>query len=390
MIFSSKVENGTPSYDGLKHANTNPMPFSGLGNVSMGPLFYQANPIQRVKRVRDTSFIMGPPSSPFGRMGVNGHMGMNDVSKSLQPGFKARVPYPLQAARSDSFVAQGCFPYDPNLSSTSNLPLGGFSSGSHAVMNGTFSSSRLFSGQKLELPSSQFAESVQTAGSSINPVLNRSTPLLLPPVPTQTINQVDYSFSTPKNSGLLESMFQEAQTMGGVKAHSSSNFSIDLQGGSKSSISNPLNNGFPMQIKIKHGDNSDPTTPLDGHTFSMFSESTPPLGTSPWDDSSSAQSPIGKAMKSEEPNEGYISSGSCGDENVSSMLDLTADVLPDTDWNAQISGIEKDQSLLNDALNTMFNDDLGMGVQQMPSETSPSNQTWGLGSCPWSNMPGVC
>jgi len=72
------------------------------------------------------------------------------------------------------------------------------------------------------------------------------------------------------------------------------------------------------------------------------------------------------------------------------MLDLTADVLPDTDWNAQISGIEKDQSLLNDDLTTMFNDNLDMGVQQMPSETSPSNQTWGPGSCPWTNIPSVC
>jgi len=47
------------------------------------------------------------------------------------------------------------------------------------------------------------------------------------------INQVDYNFSTPKDSGLLEFMFQAAQTMGGVKFHSSSTSSIDLQGAPK-------------------------------------------------------------------------------------------------------------------------------------------------------------
>lgn len=387
LMFNAKAEIGTANFDGLKHVNTSPMPFSGLGDVLLGSMFHQANPIQRLKRLRDTGFSMGSPSSAFGHVGVNGHMGMNDVSKSLQPCFKARHPYP-QAARSDSFAAQGCLPYDPDFISTSNLPLGGFSSGIHAVMNGTFSASRPFSGRKSELPSSQFAESVQTAGSSVNPVLNVSNPLSLPPLPTHMTNQVDFIFSTQKNSGLLEAMLEESQTMSGVKAPSSSNSSVDLQGVSISSNSNAMSNVFPFPSKIKRGDNSDPTTPLDGHTFSVFSESTPPLGTSPWDESSSAQSPIGKIMKSEEPNEEFISPGSC-----EKILDFTPDLLPDFDWNEQIDDTEKEQSNLDDALASMEKEQSHIDdalASFYPGDLAPSSQTWEVDSFPWSNISGVC
>lgn len=389
LMFNSKTGIVTASFEGLNHANVNPMPFSGLGNVSLSSMFNQGNPIQRLKRLRDTSFLTGQPSSAFGKMGVNGHTGMNDVSKNIQPCFKARHAYP-QAAISDSFTAQGRFPYDPVLNNTSMLPLGGFSSGSHAVMNGTFSASRPFFSLKPELPSSQFAESVQTAGSSINPIQQMNNPVSLPRFPTHMISQVDYNFSAQKNSGLLEAMLQEAETMSGVKAPISTNSSVDLPGVSNSSSSNPMDNVFPIPAKIKHGDNSDPTTPLDGHTFSVFSESTPPLGASLWDESSSAQSPIGKITKTEEPNEEYISSDSCGDENISSIFGFTeTDVLPDTDWNNHIAEMEKEQSLVNNAL-TMFNDELGMDVEHRSSITPPSSQTWGVGSCPWSNLPSVC
>lgn len=183
-------------------------------------------------------------------------------------------------------------------------------------------------------------------------------------------------------------MLEESQTMSGVRAPSSSNSSVDLRGVSISSNSNAMSNVFPFPSKIKCGDNSDPTTPLDGHTFSVFSESTPPLGTSPWDESSSAQSPIGKIMKSEEPNEEFISPGSC-----EKILDFTSDLLPDIDWNEQIDDMEKEQSNLDDTLASMEKEQSHLDdalASIFPGDLAPSNQTWEVDSFPWSNISGVC
>eukprot|EP01018_Ginkgo_biloba_P009261 Gb_34464 [translate_table: standard] len=282
LLLNSKPEISTDSFDRLKPTNMNCPPFSGLTDVSMNSMLNQAygmgNPIQRLKRIRDNqcgSFFTGPTSSPCGQM-------VDDGRKNMQPCFRPKQTY-SQTARWDA-VAQG-FPYDPDPINKILPPFGGALTGSHALINGTFSASRPFPDLKLELPSSQFAESVNTTGTG-TPVLNMNSPLTLSSLPYHLLNKADACFS-PSNSGLLESLLQEAHTMGGIKPPS------ELPAVSSGSNNNPMNDVFTSQRKFGWGENSDPTTPLDGRAASVFSESTPPLSNGPWDESSLHQSPNG-------------------------------------------------------------------------------------------------
>ena len=52
--------------------------------------------------------------------------------------------------------------------------------------------------------------------------------------------------------------------------------------------------------------------------------------------------------------------------------------------------MEKEQLFVANGLITMFNDYLGMVVEHISFLTPPSSKIWGLGSCFWSNLRGVC
>eukprot|EP00253_Pinus_taeda_P001284 PITA_01284 len=410
---SAKLEIPNVTFDSLKpsqHALTYTS-FPALTEVSMSSILNQAlglsqsyrmvNPIQRAKRVRDSESMMpfgvgGGGISPFGQF-------VDDTPlKSIgEPCFKTarRMPYAqpprldgssyAQPPRLDGFGANG-FPYDPNLSnrnSNHNLstPLGGLMIGSHALLNGNLSPPTPLPGVKLELPSSQLAESVHTTGTrleTVNTTENNSY-TLPPPVPSTHVD----GFS-PHNSGLLEALLQESQAMGGGGNKRSSEMITQLP--PISSRSNLTNCVGASQSETECGEYSDPITPLGGPAASVFSENTPPLSTSPWDESSSAQSAIGVNIKTEERNE-FMSSTNCGDEEFSTLLNLARpDVSPVSDWyDSHAEVVEKEQSAVSDALATLFNDDFCVDIQQLASGPSTSNQVWGLGSCHWNNMPGV-
>lgn len=76
----------------------------------------------------------------------------------------------------------------------------------------------------------------------------------------------------------------------------------------------------------------------------------------------------------------------------SPLLDyIRPDALLGSDWLEPSTGI-KDQSIMNmnDAIVSLLGEDLVTEYKHMASGTSTSNQGWGLGSCPWNNMPAVC
>ncbi|KAF3788351.1 Transcription factor [Nymphaea thermarum] len=84
------------------------------------------------------------------------------------------------------------------------------------------------------------------------------------------------------------------------------------------------------------------------------------------------------------------------DDEFSSLLDFmpssTAASLPD--WYSRSSeearGVPSEQSGLTASPEAALADGLGIDTQQLPSSRPASDQLWGLSSCPWNNMPGIC
>nr|QHG11446.1 R2R3-MYB transcription factor 18 [Taxus chinensis] len=363
LLNSKTVTSSSIRFDGLNHIAMTCNPFSGLSEISGGSVLN--NPNQRLKRLGDGSFVQPSSISSF-----------NDI-KNTQACFNRTPTYP-QPAIWDLFSAQA-FPYDPDPSSTRMSAFGEALVGSHALVNGIFSASGPLPGLKLELPSSQFAESVTTTGLS-TVVPNVNDPFAQYPLTAHLPKQTD-SFLSPNYSGLLESLLHEAQGMSGINSLSSS--------GSSSELTSFIVNGFfPSQSKLKCGVNSDPATPLNGTASSGFSENTPTWSASPCHESTSVQSQIGKKVKPEEPNEEYISSSSYGDEGVSTIF-ARPYVLPTSDWCSHNTEMGKEQSTVTDSPATVLSDALGVGIQQTVSMNSTS-QVWELASFPWSNLQGAC
>lgn len=73
------------------------------------------------------------------------------------------------------------------------------------------------------------------------------------------------------------------------------------------------------------------------------------------------------------------------------LYDITqSDALLSSDWLEQGSSYAKNPTVMNDAIATLFGDDLGNEYKQMTTGTSTVSQGWGFGSCAWNNMPPVC
>ncbi|XP_057853530.2 transcription factor GAMYB isoform X2 [Cryptomeria japonica] len=276
---TSRTETSSISFDGLNSVVKGCNPLFSFSEISVGSV--PNNPVRSFKSFRDGSFVPTPPVSRF------------DDVKSTQPCFK-RLPTYTQAATWNPFAVQG-FPYDLDFSNSRTMSaLGGNLTGSHAIVNDIFSASRPSPGLKLELPSSQFAESVSITGlSSPDPNINNSFAIY--PMTSHLPNPTDW-YLLSKSSGLLEDQLHDIQMRSGAKHLSSfrsSSSSSDLPVISSGNNGCLVDSFYPCQIKPKLGDNSDPTSPFDGGTSSVFSDNTPPWSASAWDESSSAQSTIG-------------------------------------------------------------------------------------------------
>ncbi|XP_057815738.1 transcription factor MYB33 isoform X2 [Cryptomeria japonica] len=398
LSSSSKLDIPNVTFDSLKPGQHSLAysSFPALTEASMSSILNQAmgssqsyslmNPIQRAKRLREAENLMSFGAGVgVGGSGMFSFTQLDDNSKSIvEPCFKAaRRPYG-QPGRLDGFVAHN-FSFDPDPSnknpSHSPLPFGGLMTGSHTLLNDNFSASTSLSGVKLELPSSQYAESVHTTGTPLEMVncSSNNSFTLSPPAPSTHVDCF-----APQNNGLLEALLPRTMGGGGVKRSSETNTQLP-----PISCSSNQTNRVVASKSEAECEYSDPITPLGGCAASVFSESTPPLSTGPWDESSSTQSAIGANIKTEEPTE-FMSSGNCGDDEFSTLLNLAKpDVSPVSDWYDSHAEAGKEQSTVSDALATLFNDDFCADIQQLTSAPCTSNQAWGLGSCHWNNMPGV-
>ncbi|XP_010276128.1 PREDICTED: myb-related protein B-like [Nelumbo nucifera] len=193
---------------------------------------------------------------------------------------------------------------------------------------------------KMELPSSQLPQPAATAAAS-----GTTNDYKIPPL-------------ARSNSGLLDALLQEAQTMAACDEDSRR----EGLSGDKCGLNGLLGNALPSGL--------------------VFSE----LGSvSQWDESNSAHSSIGAKTKTEPINE----INSVLDDDLSGLLDIIPSTMSVPEWHSDSGEISNGQS------SGLTDDDIGLEMQQLASSLSTASATttdpdWTLGSCSWNNMPGIC
>ncbi|KAA8519265.1 hypothetical protein F0562_013521 [Nyssa sinensis] len=276
------------------------------------------------------------------------------------------------------------FLYDPDPITRNLLPFG-LNQGSHPLLNGNFSASKPTSGAaKSELPSLQYPEtdSGSWGSSSPLPLLESVDAFIQSPQPSGTLQSDCLS---PQNSGLLDALIHEANTLSSAKNQSS-----DKSSSSSTVTPGDITDSYTQNMcETKWEDCGDPISPLGNCAASIFSECTPisASGSSLADIQPAATFPVSNVKL--EPAE---LAWTLDRENreISTQLDFSRpDALLGSCWFDQSVAYAKDQGITTDAIAVLLVDDLGSDHNQMAAGTT-SSQGWGLGSCAWNNMPAVC
>ncbi|BFI09564.1 transcription factor MYB, plant [Marchantia polymorpha subsp. ruderalis] len=360
-----------------------------------------SSPGRRMKRMhRDTQC-----SSMSGASGGGGLFPqLSDESSKTMPYFKARRSC---GTRNSMRLAQiAGFPYDPD---PEGLHFEGMPN--HGYLNlPPFSCSRPNSSLKLELPSSQSAESADSAGTPGSAMTSPYTAFSLPQNHHLLSSEADsFGSNNSNNSSFLQALLQEAQNLDpGRDQIRSAELSDQLL--VLTSANPPMDVSALMSPrKSRWGEDSDPTTPLEGRTYSMFSEDTSPNCTSNWDETSTLQSPLTTVssnlqaahvggLKIENSAQHDMPCGNYGDEEnlISSLLDFARpDATPVVEWynppDVYTLGGQPCHSLPEAIEAAFHHQDVVAELEHLGAAGHPvANHVWELGSCPWNNMPGVC
>lgn len=161
------------------------------------------------------------------------------------------------------------FPTDPD-PMTRNLESLGVVLGGHSLSNGNFSASGpALAAVKLELPSLQYPESHLggwATSSSPPPLLDSVDGFIQSPPPT---GRVESDCLSPRNSGLLDALLQEAKTLSSAKNQS-------FEKSSNSSAPGDVTESSTWNIGETEWENySDPISPVGHSATSIFNECTP-------------------------------------------------------------------------------------------------------------------
>ncbi|KAK9124948.1 hypothetical protein Scep_013794 [Stephania cephalantha] len=301
-------------------------------------------------------------------------------SETLFPGFGGNTGLPLF----DQFQGSACgkisrpelsFSYDPDPGIRG--PLGfGFMPGSHANLNGTFSTSKPYSGiMKSELPSLQYPETDLGSWGMSSPQPPSLEPVdayIRSPSPTGTVHSDCLS---PRNSGLLDALVREAQTLTGTRNHSPDKSSNSGAVTPSDAVDSSMLNLYEPEWE-EYGCSAT----------SVFSECTPISGSS-LDDCPPAKTLPATTVKTEPVD--HISNED-GSQQEKPQISLSRpDALFDAGWFEQSSECSKEQSAVTDPIAAFLGDDC-YGAYKVSGGTSMGSQGWGIGSCPWNNMPAVC
>ncbi|PIA48691.1 hypothetical protein AQUCO_01400928v1 [Aquilegia coerulea] len=310
-------------------------------------------------------------------------------SEILFPGFNSTVTNafaPLDLFQNDTCGKTNqsfgsTFPYDPDPNGK-NPSTFGMIPGSHAILNGNFSTSKpIPRSLKLELPSLQYPETDLGSwgmSSSQPPSLDSVDAFIQSPSPTRPVQSDCVS---PRNSGLLDALLHESQTLSSAKNQSS-------EKSSNSCVVTPgdiVDSSALNVCEAEWEEYGDPISPLGRSAASVFSECTPASG------SSLDETPAGRALCGSEVKQEPIEHVTTPDEGRQITPQLSfprPDALLDGAWFEQRSECAKDQSVLADAISTFIGEDFYGDYKQIPAASS--NQGWGGGSYFWNNLPAVC
>ncbi|CAL9759873.1 unnamed protein product [Musa acuminata subsp. burmannicoides] len=359
-------ENFNANYGSLSYAPPFPdIAASNMLNQRIGSLHYPfTNPMSCVKRLRDSENLIrdlhGTDSD-----------GLSTYEHFLfKPSGKIKQTFGLG------------YPYDPDPNGESLTPLESAVPGSHALLNGTFSASSPIDGTvKLELPSLQYTETDGNSwlACSSTPLEAADTYIESPP----TTVSLQSECISPRNSGLLEALLHEAQTLGSAKKKPSDK--------SSSSTVTPGNvaecSGVSISEKLE--EYNDPISPLGRSASSVFNEYTPPISGSSLDEFPHSMAPsISAASDNILVTAEHVSSPNVVDKGISPCR---PDALLGSVWLDDGSQSAKDQSVFNDAIAILLGQDLCNEYKHLPSEPpSMLVQGFGLDSDPWNNMPSAC
>ncbi|XP_039128621.1 transcription factor MYB33-like isoform X2 [Dioscorea cayenensis subsp. rotundata] len=254
-------------------------------------------------------------------------------------------------------------------------------SGSHALLNGTFSASKSSTeaALKLELPSFQCPE------------MDSSSWLAYPSTPLQTIEthaqnppadpQVKSDCVSPHNSGLLQELIHQANTLCNSNNQPSSR---------SSNCSTPLPSGI-MESSIVGScetsmeEFSDPISPLGHSAAYIFSESTTPTSGFLVNELPPSKAAFG-AYQAQATAENRRTPNIGNNETLPNFS--RPDTSLETDWLEDSVETEESKFILNNALATLLSDDFYGELNNTPMETSSMLDSGAeLDSCLWNNMP---
>lgn len=310
--------------------------------------------------------------------------------ENLFPGFNSSLASSV-VSPFDPFQSESCekihqppfgltFPYVPNRNKIKKSSPFGARSGSHAFSNGNFSTSKLINGPvKLELPSFQYPDTDVGGCWGTSPVLpslesvdtfTQSSPL--------SNGQVQSDCLSSRNSGLLDALLQEAQTLKNQSSEKSSSSSVvtpsDLMDGSNLDL-----------CETGWEDYRDPISPLGRSAASVFGGCTPISGSST-DDPALSESLPGSNIK-QEPVE-HITNPYGGEEGTSPKLDFSRpDALLGAGWFDHRSCANDNSKA--DTIAALLGEDLCNDYKHM-NETNTITQEWETVSKEWDNMPDGC
>lgn len=275
------------------------------------------------------------------------------------------------------------FPHDPDPTAKSPLPFGVIP-GSHSLSNGNSSASKPTCGAvKLELPSLQYPETDLGSWSTSPPppLLESIDNFIQSPPP---VGAFESDCASPRNSGLLDALLYEAKTLSSTKNHST-----DKSSNSSSVTPGEVADSSTLNVcETEWEEYGDPISPLGHSATSLFSECTPiSTSGSSLEEAPPAETLTGSDVKLEPVDHTWTPEK---EKQTSPPVDYTRpDALLGSDWLEPNTGF-KDHSIMTDAIASLLGEDLANDYKHMASGTSTSNQGWGLGSCPWNNMPAVC
>ncbi|XP_057782145.1 transcription factor GAMYB-like isoform X1 [Salvia miltiorrhiza] len=276
----------------------------------------------------------------------------------------------MQIGKSSVFSA-----YDQNPAAdharTSSLP-----NGSHAISNGNSSSEPSWA-MKLELPSLQTQMGTWGSPSPSSPLpFFESVDILIQTPPNEHMNSCNLS---PQNSGLLDAVLYESETM----RNSKSNGGVQQTPHASTVAVNTMDDSAQALHETEWRAYEEQLSPLGHSSSSVFSESTPISGNSLDEPFPTGTLPV----KDEAINGGLVPY----DNNIemrNQMIFSRPDLLLASNCFSPLKHPTKEHTL-KDAIGTILGGDLSRDCKKVDAVATPSAQGHDHDSGAWNAMPTV-